>query len=136
MLWIFKKKEPPLPIYKRQPIATAAVILTVIGMFVLGPVGIIYKGIAEELKQKANNETVILYMQQQKEKDDQQWKAIERIIEAPKGLAVESEYDKEEKKVALTPSEFEAYMKMDSKLRFKYKEYLKSKGKDVSNLPE
>ena len=135
-MWIFKKKEVPQPIYKRQPIATAAVILTVIGMFVLGPIGAVYKGMTEELKKKANNETVILYMQQQKEKDDQQWKAIERIIESPKGLAIESDNVKVEKKVALTPSEFEAYMKMTPEHRSKYKEYLKISGKDISNLPE
>ena len=41
---------PPPPIYKRQPIATAAVILTLVGMFVLGPVGYLWNGMAEELK--------------------------------------------------------------------------------------
>ena len=117
MLWIFKKKEPPLPIYKKRPIATAALILTVIGMFVLGPIGAIYKGMTEELKKKANNETVILYMQQQKEKDDQQWKAIERIIIAPKGLAIESE-----QKRRLTPQEYIEYKKLSLEDRSSYRE--------------
>jgi hypothetical protein len=128
-MWNFRKKPTPLPIYKRQPIATAAVILTLIGMFILGPIGVIYKGMAEELKQKANNETVILYMQQQKEKDDQQWKAIERIIEAPTRLIFKNESSDEneklntiEQKRRLTPQEYIEYKKLSSEDRASYRE--------------
>lgn len=137
MLWIFKKKEPPPPIYKRKPIATAAVILTAVGMFVLAPVGIIYESMSEELKQKANNETVILYMQQQKEKDDQQWKAIERIIVAPKNLTIESEPSnvKVEKKI-LTPEQFKIYLSLEVEDRDKYKKYLQENGFNIGGLPE
>ena len=63
----FRKPEPEPPIYKRQPIATAAIILTLIGMFVLGPVGIIYKSMSEELKKKVDNETLQLMIQKDRE---------------------------------------------------------------------
>ena len=47
----FKKEPPPpLPFYKRQPIATWAVVLTMVSMFVLGPIGYIFNGFTEELK--------------------------------------------------------------------------------------
>lgn len=64
---IFKRKEPekPKPFYVRQPIATVAVILTIIGMFVLGPVGIIYNGMTEELKHKVDNQTLQLMLKNQ-----------------------------------------------------------------------
>ena len=87
---------PPPPFYKARPVATAAVVLTIIGMFVLGPIGAIYKGMTEELKTKANNETLLLYMQQQKEDSDRQWKEIERnreqkTISAPKKVIIKSQ---------------------------------------------
>ncbi len=138
-MWIFKRKEPPLPIYRRKPIATAAVILTLIGMFVLGPIGAVYKGMTEELNKKANNETVILYMQQQKEKDDQQWKAIERIIEAPRNLTIKNEASKdnvEVQKQVLTPEQFEKYLSLKPEVRVKYKKYLQERGFDIEGLPE
>ncbi len=51
MNWFFKKQQPlPPPIYKRRPIATVAIILSMIGMFVLGPIGYLWNGMAEELK--------------------------------------------------------------------------------------
>jgi hypothetical protein len=137
-MWIFKKKELPLPIYKRKPIATAAIILTVVGMFILGPIGVIYQGMTEELKKKANNETVILYMQQQKEKDDQQWKAIERIIEAPRNLTIKNEASKdnvEVQKQVLTPEQFEKYLSLKPEVRVEYKKYLQQRGFDTSGLP-
>lgn len=59
---LFRKKPP---IYKRQPIATAAVILTLVGMFVLGPVGYLWNGMAEELKSVRTKVEVV-----QKEKVD------------------------------------------------------------------
>jgi len=41
---------PPPPFYRRQPIATIGIILTIVGMFILGPVGYLWNGMAEELK--------------------------------------------------------------------------------------
>jgi len=79
------KPPPPPPIYKRQPIATIAVILTIVGMFVLGPVGYLWNGMAEELKvvksevknlekEKVDNEnlkdTLTELKQQRKETND------------------------------------------------------------------
>ena len=51
-MWIFKKQPPlpPPPIYKRRPIATAAIILSIVATFVLGPIGVIYNSMSEELK--------------------------------------------------------------------------------------
>ena len=138
-MWIFKKKEPPLPIYKRKPIAPAAVVLTIIGMFVLGPIGVIYETMSEELKGKANNETVILLIEQIKENDERQWKEIERnreqstsTIRAPANLSI----DTGKSRVVLTAEEFEKYISLKPEIRQKYKKYLESKGKDVSGLPD
>ena len=64
----FRKPEPPpQPFYKKQPIATAAVIITLIGMFVLGPVGVIYNGMSAELKKKVDNKTLQLMIQKDRE---------------------------------------------------------------------
>jgi len=137
---IKQQPPPPEPIYKKQPIATAAVILTIIGMFVLTPIGVIYKSLSEEVKEKADYDTVIQLMKSQKERDDLQWKAIERLIQstqmiqAPK-KAIKQSIKKTEKR-SLTPEEFQVYMSMDPELRVQYKKYLISKGCDVEGLPE
>jgi hypothetical protein len=134
MYFSFRKPEPPPePIYKRKPIATAAVILTVIGMFILGPIGAIYTGLSEELKEKANNETVLLYMKQQKETDDRQWQAIEKKLEAPKQLVIKNESEVK-KKSALTPEQFEKYTMMAPDVQVKYKKYLESMGYNTEGL--
>ncbi len=135
-MWIFKKKEPPLPIYRRKPIATAGIILMAIGMFVLGPIGAIYQGMTEELKGKADNKTVILLIEQIKENDSRQWKEIEKnreqqTISAPKNLSINTERSG----AILTPEEFTQYIEMTPEKRVKYKKYLESTGKDVSGLP-
>lgn len=66
-LWFFRKQPslPPPPIYKRKPIATVAVILTIVATFVLGPVGVIYNSMSEELKNVRSKVEVV-----QKEKVD------------------------------------------------------------------
>ena len=134
---LFRQPPPPPPFYKARPVATAAVILTMIGMFVLGPIGAIYTGLTEDLKEKANNETVLLYMKQQKETDDRQWKAIEKRLEPPKGLTIGGKSDTIVKpKVALTPTEFTQYMNMTPERRVAYKKYLERMGKNVSGLPD
>lgn len=89
MNWFFQKEAPtppPLPVYKRQPIASLAVVLTLIGMFVLGPVGVLWNGMAEELDKKADNETVIMLMQQMKEINDRQWEEIKNNRSQPKAM--------------------------------------------------
>lgn len=77
---IFKKKVPekPKPFYLRQPVATVAVILTMIGMFVLGPVGVIYKGMTEELQQKVDNQTLQLMLKNQQTLIEQNKEEAER----------------------------------------------------------
>jgi len=77
----FWKREPPpppppIPFYRKP--AVVSIILTVIIVFVLGPVGFIFNGMTEELEKKADNETVILLIKQIKENDDRQWKEIEQ----------------------------------------------------------
>ena len=137
-MWTFFRKPPPppKPIYARQPIATAAVILTIIGMFVFGPIGVIYNSMSEELKGKANNETVILYMKQQKETDDRQWKALEQQIQVPQNMSVVATPKQNlTKKMTLTVEQFEKYISMVPEIRAKYKFYLESTGFDVSGLP-
>ena len=137
-MWTFFRKPPPppKPIYKRQPIATAAVILTIIGMFVFGPIGVIYNSISEELKGKANNETVILYMKQQKETDDRQWKALEQQIQVPKSMMLSPPNSLSIEKPVLTVEQFEKYISLAPEVRSKYKIYLESKGYDVEGLPD
>ena len=73
-------------------------------MFVLGPIGAVYQGLTEDLKAKANNETILLYMKQQQITDERQWKAIEQQIQRPTSIQVE--------KPPLSPKEYQDYMKM------------------------
>jgi hypothetical protein len=124
---MFSRKPPP-PIYKRKPIATAMLVLTMVTIFVLGPVGIIYKGMSEELKKKADYETVILILRQQKEKDDRQWEEIKNnrkqqqlAIIAPKNLQMMKAIELKVKK--LTPTEYGQYIKMTSEQQEAYKKY-------------
>ena len=138
-MWIFNKKElpppPPQPIYKRQPIATIAVIITLIGMFVLGPIGALWNTMADDLKKKADNATVILLMQQQKENDDRQWQEI-RENRASKNIIQEIRPSKSmDNRECLTPEEFRNYIEMNPEVRTKYKKYLQEAGRDVSRLP-
>jgi hypothetical protein len=122
-MWIFNR--PPPPIYQRKPIATIAVVLTMVAMFVLGPVGVIYDTMSEDLKQKANNETVLLYMKQQKETDDRQWKAIERRI------GVSNQVQKK----PVPPELYNAYIKLKAESRPGYKIYLEGLGYNTRGLP-
>ena len=127
---MFWRKPPPapLPIYKRQPIASAAVVLTMVGMFVLGPVGAIYKGMTEELKAKADNKTVILLIEQIKENDKRQWKEIEAnrqqsTISAPKNTQIVKSQAIKLVVKKLTPTEYVAYTEMNPDQQKAYREY-------------
>jgi len=127
----FRKPVPrPKPFYREKPVATIAVILTMIAMFVLGPIGAIYKGMTEELKKKADYGTVILILKQQKEKDDRQWQEINRqrqqaTISAPKNVQIQQGK-------RLTPSEYDAYIKMTPERKEAYKKYRT----DVTEWPQ
>lgn len=135
MQWPFRK-PPPEPIYKRQPIATTAVVLTIIGMFVLGPVGFLWNGMAEELKKKADNQTVIMLMQQQKENDDRQWQEIRENRNQKLTQEVMVEKKIKINKPTLTPEQFEKYISMSPEVQSKYKNYLQNLGFDITGLPE
>jgi ABC-type lipoprotein release transport system permease subunit len=159
MFNIFRKPPPPPPpIYKRQPIATAAVILTLIGMFVLGPVGVIYNGMSEELKKKVDNSTLQLMIEKDREalkrqdealkkkneKDEKQDQAIvenqktlimlrqQAIIAQPSNMKIVKK-NKVEKK-PLPPEIFEKYILMKPEIQVKYKKYLESRGYDIEGL--
>jgi hypothetical protein len=129
-MW-FKKPPPPPPppppIYKRQPIATLTVALAMIGMFVLGPIGIIYKGMTEELKSKADNNTVILLIEQIKENDERQWREIEnnrkQQIQAPKNFQVVEPGTTKPKVKGLNPAEYMDFIKMTPEQQNAYKQY-------------
>jgi len=156
MFDLFRKPEPPKPIYKRQPIATAAVIITLIGMFVLGPVGVIYNGMSEELKKKVDNSTLQLMIEKDREalkrqdealkeknkKDDTQDAAIienqktlllirqQKITLAePRNVGVQIV-----EKKPLPPDFFEKYVKLSPEIQIKYKKYLESRGYDTNGL--
>lgn len=132
MNW-FRRDPPPKPFYKKNLIATSAIILTVIGMFILGPIGVIYNGLTEDLKNKANNETVLMYMKQQKETDDRQWKAIEQQIQTPKQLPHKVTPNiKDSTKSILTPKQFEDYMNMNPEYRTAFRKLHPS----YATLPE
>jgi len=156
-----KPPPPPPPIYKRQPIATAAVILTMVGMFVLGPVGVIYNSMSEELKRKVDNKTLQLMiekdrealkrqeeaLQKKQEKDEKQDAAIvenqktllmlrqQTVIVPPKNAEVktESTITRVEKK-PLPPDIFEKYINLKPEVQAKYKKYLESRGYDTEGL--
>jgi cell division protein FtsX len=165
-MWIFKKQPLPLPqpIYKRKPIATVAIILTIVATFVLGPIGVIYNSMSEELKnvrskvevvqkEKVDNTILKEALDDLKEerrdrnkkaekRDDaiqQNQQAIQKILirqelSVPKSLKIMG--SKSVQKLALTPEQFEKYILMSPKIRAKYKKYLKETGKDTSGLPD
>jgi len=126
---MFWRRPPPEPIYKRRPIASIAVILTMIGMFVLGPVGAIYNGMTEELKGKADNATVILLIEQIKENDKRQWEEIKSnrqqkvAISAPKNTQIVKSQAIKLKVKQLTPSEYVTYTKMNPEQQESYRKY-------------
>jgi ABC-type lipoprotein release transport system permease subunit len=154
---MFWRKPPPPPPKKwfQQP----AIILTVIAMFVLGPVGVIYNGMTEELKKKVDNTTLQLMIQKDREalqrqedalkerqkKDDKQDAAIVenqktlmilRQQAQPQTSTTNSRVVKiqEENKKPLPPEFFEKYLTMTPEVQAKYKKYLESRGYDVEGL--
>jgi hypothetical protein len=158
---LFRQPPPPEPFYKKAPIATAAVILTMIGMFVLGPIGYIWNGMTEELKKKVDNTTLQMMIQKDreaiarqteelKEKDQKDAKQDAAIIENQKTLImltspqvvpfkkkveVEESYiaPKMEKK-SIPPELFVKYWELKPEIQVKYKKYLEHQGYDVSGL--
>ena len=158
-MWIFKNKTlppPPKPFYIKQPIATVAVILTMIGMFVLGPIGYLWNGMAEELKKKVDNQTLQLMIQKDREALMRQSEALKEkeridqqqdtaIIENQKTLILYQQALKMSKtiiqpknvelnKKPIPPELFVKFLKLDAEVQVKYKKYLEHKGYDISGL--
>jgi len=136
---------PPKPFYKKQPIATATFVFMMVCTLVLGPVGVIYKGMSEELKQKVDNKTLMLMIEKDRdalkrheiENKDQDsailenQKAIRDILMQKQALPVQMQLQKK----TLTPEMFTQYYTMkDADIKLKYKKYLEGKGYDVSGL--
>lgn len=130
MLFFRKPPPPPQPFYKKQPVATFAVLLTIIITFVLTPVGVIYDGMSEELEKKADYDTLILIMKQQKEKDDRQWEEIKNnrqsqqtAIQPPKNVQIVQPEAIKMVVKKLTPEEYLAFVKMTPEQQEAYKKY-------------
>ncbi len=157
---LFSRREPPppQPFYKKKPIASIAVILTIVGMFILGPLGVIYNSMSEELKQKVDNTTLQLMIEKDRDalkrqevKNEGQEKAIIENQKAIQKILIRQESTKSGKKenikkeapdlnflekMVIPPEMFEKYMKLKTKLKSQYKEYLTNKGYDTEGLPE
>lgn len=125
---MFWRKPPPPPEnpWFMKP-GWVTVMITLVVIFVLGPVGAIYQGMTAELKKKADYETVILILKQQKEKDDRQWQEIqnnrkqETTITAPKNLQMMEVIKLKVKK--LSPAEYTHFIKMTPEQQAAYKNY-------------
>ena len=153
MFW--RKPEPPPPKkWYQQP----AVILTIVAMFVLGPVGVIYNGMTEELKKKVDNSTLQLMIEKDREalkrqdealkekgkKDEKQDAAIienqktlimlreKAIIAKPSNMKIVTKTKVEKK--ALPPDFFEKFIKLEPEIQAKYKRYLEARGYDTEGL--
>jgi len=154
---MFWRREPPPPPKKfyQQP----ALILTLVAMFVLGPVGVIYNSMSEELKQKVDNKTLQLMITKDREalkrqadelkekgqKDEKQDAAIienqktlimirqqQTTIKSPESVKVMTKAKVMKK--PLPPDFFEKFIKLDPEVQARYKKYLELKGYDVEGL--
>ena len=119
MLW---RKQPPPPLmpFYRKP-AVVSIILTVIIVFVLGPVGFIFNGMTEELKSmkgvdKENQGAIIQNQLAIKELLTRQ-----QMIMTPKNVKVMKAIKLKVKK--LTPTEYLSYIKMSIPQQEAYKNY-------------
>ena len=75
-------------------------------------------------------------MKQQKETDDRQWKAIENQIQRPQSVKIQQNSPapntQQQQAPALTPKQFEDYMKMSPENRAAFRKLHPS----YANLPE
>jgi hypothetical protein len=137
---MFWRKPPPEPIYKRKPIATAALIFTMVVTLILGPVGLLWNGMTEEMKSvkgetKDNRGAVFQNQLAIKELLTRQ----QMMLEPPTKLKViksgiTRKVEPQKPKSFLTPSQFERYMTMKPEIQAKYKKYLESRGFDTEGL--
>jgi hypothetical protein len=127
---MFWRKKPPVPIYKRQPV----LILTLVAMFVLGPVGVIWNGLTEEMKgmkleDKENKGAIIQNQLAIKELLTRQ-----QMILAPRELKIKNPEAIQGKK-PVPPDYFQAYLKLAQENKVGYKIYLDQLGYDTRGLP-
>ncbi len=123
MLW---RKPPPEKPWFMKP-GWVTIMITLIVIFVLGPIGAIYQGIAEELKQ--NTSAIVQNQLAIKELLTRQ-----QMILAPKAVKIIDPPRKTVKK-PVPPDYFQAYMNMSQESRSGYKKYLEQLGYDVRGLP-
>jgi hypothetical protein len=128
MSWFKKDPPPPDPKVPRWIVQST---MPFIFAIVVGLIAFITNGFSEDLKGKANNDTVIRFLEDQKKKDDQQWQAIQQLFQQQKDDNKEINNRFEEKlyrlenkidnnqyvnptyeKPPLTPLEFKDYMKL------------------------
>lgn len=122
----FRRPDPPKKWYEgRLP----ALILSLVVIFVLGPIGVIFNSMSEELKQKANNETLLLYMKQQDqmqqkkdEQDAKQWEVIQKILTAPKAVTIQTPKVESKENRTLSPKEFLEYKQLSPEEQKEYRE--------------
>jgi hypothetical protein len=124
MFDIFRNPPPP-PSKKwyQQP----AIILSIAAMFILGPVGVIYNGMSEELKQKANNETLLLFMKQTEQKqvevreqDTKQWEIIQQLLIDRQQANVQTPIQTQKR--SLSPKEFMEYKQLSPENKEEYRQ--------------
>ena len=123
----FWKRQPPPPPKKlyQQPV----LILTLVAMFVLGPIGVIYNGMSEELKQSKG--AIIQNQLAIKELLTRQ----QMILAPPKALKIETPTTRLQGARPVPPDYFESYMKLSPEHRAGYRKYLENLGYDVRGLP-
>jgi hypothetical protein len=140
------KKDPPQQ--KGVPPWVFQMITPAVMAIILGLVAFIANGFSEELKEKANNETLKMYMEDQEKRDDRQWEAIQQTIQLQKQPAVQMEVHKrqpeyyyppsssiqqvQEEPPPLSPKEFNDYMDMTPERRAAFRKLHPA----YANLPE
>jgi hypothetical protein len=123
---MFWRKEPPPKLWFMKP-GWVTIIITLVVIFVLGPVGAIYQGIAEE--QKQNTSAIVQNQLAIKELLTRQ-----QMILAPKAVKI-IDPAKTAVKKPIPPAYFQAYIQLPKDSQAGYKLYLQQLGYDVGGLP-
>ena len=125
---MFWRKPPPEKLWIQKP-AWITVMITLVLIFVLGPVGAIYNGMAED--QKQNTSAIVQNQLAIKELLTRQ-----QMILAPKAIKLAPIKSTQiQAKKPVPPDYFQAYMKLPKDSQVGYKLYLEQLGYDVRGLP-